>query len=264
MNQTSPVVIVTGASRGIGRGISLTAAAQGFSVAVNFVNDGAAAEETVKLCDRDKKNEFQKFVRIRADVSTPDGRKSLVEETLGEFSRIDALVNNAGKGPKIRMDVTKMTLESYSDVMRVNLEAPMFLTQTVVNHWLASEDRSLLPGGFKVFFISSISAYTASTDRGEYCISKAGLSMVSKLWAVRLADAGIQVFEIRPGIIETEMTKAVKGKYDPLIAAGVVPQKRWGKPEDIGLAVCSILSGSFPFSTGEVINIDGGFNLQKL
>lgn len=264
MSQTSPVVIITGASRGIGRGISLIAADHGLSVAVNFVSDSDAAEETVDMCNRRKKEDTQKFIPIRADVSTPDGRAVLVEETLSKFSRIDALVNNAGRGPKVRVDITKMTLDSYNDVMRINLEGPLFLTQSVVNFWLAEKVKSFLPGGFKVLFISSMSAYTASIDRGEYCVSKAGLSMVTKLWAVRLADAGIQVFEIRPGIIETEMTKGVKGKYDPLISSGVVPQKRWGKPEDVGLAVCSILLGHFPFSTGEVVNIDGGFHLQRL
>ncbi|MCL5267356.1 MAG: 3-ketoacyl-ACP reductase [Bacteroidetes bacterium] len=264
MSQSAPVIVVTGASRGIGRGISLLAAEHGFSVAINYLRDSGAAEETVDLCNRNKKDEAQTFLAIPADVSTPDGRSALVDETLSKLSRIDALVNNAGRGPKVRMDITNMTTESYSDVMRVNLDGPLFLTQSVVNYWLSGKVKSLLPGGFKVLFISSVSAYTASIDRGEYCISKAGLSMVSKLWAVRLADAGIQVFEIRPGIIETEMTKGVKGKYDPLISGGVVPQKRWGKPEDVGLAVCSVLSGHFPFSTGEVVNVDGGFHLQRL
>ncbi len=264
MNDVAPVIIVTGGSRGIGRGISLLAAEHGLSVAVNFIRDSDAAEETVELCSRKKRADPQKFVPICADVSTPDGRDILVRETLSRFSRIDALVNNAGRGPKVRDDMTKMTLESYNDVMRVNLEGPLFLTQSVVNYWLNEKPKTLLPGGFKVLFISSMSAYAASIDRGEYCISKAGLSMVTKLWAARLAEAGIQVFEIRPGIIETEMTRRVRGKYDPLISSGVVPQKRWGKPEDVGLAVCAILNGQFPFSTGEVINVDGGFHLQRL
>lgn len=264
MSDASPVIIVTGASRGIGRGISLIAAEQGFSVAINFVSNSNAADQTVEMCDQRKKFDSQKFLPIRADVSTPSGRDILVKEVLNKFSRIDALVNNAGRGPNVRVDITRMTLESYSDVMRVNLEGPLFLTQSVVNYWLRAKEMSLLPGGFKVLFISSMSAYAASIDRGEYCISKAGLSMVSKLWATRLAEAGIQVFEIRPGIIETEMTKGVKGKYDPIISNGVVPLKRWGQPQDIGLAVCSILIGQFPFSTGEVINVDGGFHLQRL
>ena len=264
MNKKIPVVVVSGASRGIGRAISRFAAQLGCSIAVNYLRNMEAAKETIELCNRYRKDNFQEFAMIQGDVSTDEGRSRLVEETLRKFSRIDALVNNAGTGPKHRVDITKMTKESYDEVMRVNLEGPLFLTQKVVNYWLEEKVKSILPAGFKIVFISSLSSYVASIDRGEYCISKAGVSMVSKLWAVRLAGAGIQVFELRPGIVETDMTSGVKKKYDLLISNGVVPQNRWGKPNDIGRAVSSILAGNFPFSTGEVINIDGGFHLQRL
>jgi 3-oxoacyl-[acyl-carrier protein] reductase len=146
----------------------------------------------------------------------------------------------------------------------VNLEGPMFLTQKVVNYWLSEGPKPLMKAGFKVIFISSLSAYAVSLDRGEYCVSKAGLSMLSKLWALRLAGEGMQVFEIRPGIMDTDMTKKVKEKYDVLISEGLIPQMRWGKPQDVGVAVKAILTGAFPFSTGDVINVDGGFHIQKL
>ena len=264
MNKKIPVVVVTGASRGIGRAISRFAAQLGCSIAVNYISNMEAAKETIELCNQNRKYNSQEFTMIQADVSTDDGRARLMEKTLRKFGRIDALVNNAGRGPKNRVDITEMTKESYDEVMRVNLEGPLFLTQKIVNYWLTEKLKSLLPAGFKIVFISSLSSYVASVDRGEYCISKAGVSMISKLWAVRLASAGIQVFELRPGIVETDMTSGVKEKYDLLITDGVVPQNRWGKPDDIGQAVSSILAGNFPFSTGEVINIDGGFHLQRL
>ncbi len=264
MNDIAPAVLVTGASRGIGRGIAVSASELGCSVVINFASDSAAAQDTLDSCLRVRRSTAQKFVLVREDLSSIDGIARLVDGTLRELGRIDALVNNAGIAPKVRTDITQMTRESYEEVMRLNLESPMFLTQKVVNYWLDSRPQALLTAGFKVIFISSLSAYAASLDRAEYCVSKAGLSMVSKLWALRLASDGIQVFEVRPGIIETDMTRRVKEKYDRLIAGGLVPQMRWGKPDDVGTAVKSILAGGFPFSTGDVINVDGGFHVQRL
>ena len=153
---------------------------------------------------------------------------------------------------------------SFEKLIRVNLQGPYFLTQRIARYWLEEKPSPLLKAGFAVIFVTSISADTASIQRGEYCISKAGLSMARQLWATRLASEAIQVLELRPGIMLTEMTSGVKEKYDPLIAEGLVPQKRWGTPEDLGLAVTAVLDGHFPYSTGTVIDVDGGFHLQRL
>jgi len=264
MTNILPVALVTGASRGLGRGIALELARCGFSVALNYAGNKAAAEETLSLCKHNQSDRRQQFFPIQADVGSAGDRRRLLEETLVKFGRMDALVNNAGIGPRVRMDITETAEGSFEEVLRVNLQGPFFLTQASVNYWLKEKPAPALPGGFKVVYISSISANTASLNRGEYCISKAGLAMVSQLWAVRLAEEGIQVFELRPGIMETDLTRGVKEKYDKLIAEGLVPQRRWGQPEDAGLAVSAILTGKFPYSTGEVIYLDGGFHLRRL
>jgi NAD(P)-dependent dehydrogenase (short-subunit alcohol dehydrogenase family) len=260
----SPTVLVTGAGRGIGRGIAIACADIGCSVVINYARDKQSATETVDICEEHRKSETQRFERVRANIASVKGRNYLFNETIKRFGRIDALINNAGVAPKVRNDITMVTVKSFSDVIRVNLEAPFFLTQQVVNYWLSEKIKPLLPSGYTVMFVSSISANTVSTDRGEYCISKAGLSIMSQLWAARLAKHNIQVFELRPGIIETDMTRKVKDKYDLLISQGVVPQMRWGTPGDVGLVVSSILSGHFRYSTGQVFNIDGGFHIQRL
>jgi NAD(P)-dependent dehydrogenase (short-subunit alcohol dehydrogenase family) len=261
----APVVVVTGASRGLGRGIARQLAAQGYSVVINFANNRDAARETVSLCRARALSSSQAFVPIQADVGSRDDRHVLVAETLRQLGRIDALVNNAGVAPSIRADLTETTEDSFADLLRTNLQGPHFLTQAVVRHWL-SRDRPVprLPGGFAVVFVTSISADTASINRGEYCVSKAGLAMSAQLWATRLAPEGIKVFDVRPGLMATDMTGAVRDKYERLIAEGGVPQKRWGTPEDVGLAVASLLAGHFPFSSGAVIPVDGGLGLRRL
>jgi len=259
-----PVVLVTGGGRGLGRGITCQLAKIGTSVGINYTSNEEAAQETVDLCKQSQIDKDQQFIPLKADVGLPEDRERLFRETRSAFGRIDALVNNAGIGPRLRVDLTETTVESFYEVLRVNLEGPFFLTQRVVNYWLKERPNPALPHGFKIIFNSSISANTASLTRGEYCISKAGLAMVTQLWALRLAEEGIQVFELRPGIMETDLTRGVKEKYDKLIAEGLVPQKRWGQPEDVGLAVGAILKGNFPYSTGEVIYLDGGFHLRRL
>jgi NAD(P)-dependent dehydrogenase (short-subunit alcohol dehydrogenase family) len=259
-----PEALVTGASRGLGRGIALELHKRAFSVAVNYASNEKAAEETVSMCRQCQTNSDQRFVPIQSDIGLAQDRERLLRETLKAFQRIDALVNNAGIGPAVRVDITQTTEESLRQVLQVNLHGSFFLTQGVVNYWLKDKPKSALSGGFKVVFISSISADTSSLNRSEYCISKAALAMVSQLWALRLAEEGIQVMELRPGIMETDLTRVAKEKYDRLIAEGLVPQKRWGQPEDVGLAVAAILTGSFPYSTGEVIHLDGGFHLRRL
>ncbi len=261
---STPVAIVTGSSRGLGRGIALELARQGFSVVINYAGNLAAAAETVQLCQGAQKQPAQKFIPVQANVGSADDRQRLINETLSKLGRIDALVNNAGIAPRVRADLTEMGEESYDEVMGTNLKGPFFLTQAVANHWLKTSAASPLPGGPKIVFVTSISADTASVNRGEYCMSKAGLAMANQLWATRLANHGIQVFEVRPGIMETDMTSGVKEKYDKLLAEGLVPQKRWGQPADVGQAVAAILVGNFPFSTGDVFHIDGGFHLKRL
>ena len=230
---------------------------------ITFAVHAAAAEETVALCLQNRIDERQRFVAVRADIGSDTDRTSLLEKTLKEFGRLDALVNNAGIGPMVRTDITQMSQESFDEVLRVNLRGSFFLTQTVANYWLHQKLDPILKGGFKIVFISSVSAEMVSLNRGEYCISKAGVAMAAKLWALRLADQGVQVFEVRPGIMATDMTSGAKEKYDRLLEEGLVPQRRWGTPEDVGLAVISLVSGDFPFTTGGVIYVDGGLNLQR-
>ncbi len=259
-----PVALVTGASRGLGRGIAEVLARDGLSVAVHYASNVKAAEETVAACRKLAPGPEQRFLAVGGNVGDAGDRARIVTETLAGLGRIDALVNNAGMAPRVRADIVEATEESFDEVIAVNLKGPYFLSQTVVRHWLERKGTSRLAGGFKLIIVSSISAYLASINRGEYCISKAGLGMVTKLWASRLATEGVQVFEIRPGIMATDMTAGVKEKYDKLIGEGLVPQKRWGTGEDVGLAVSALLKGNFPFSTGDVINVDGGIHLQRL
>ena len=258
------VVLVTGASRGLGRGIAVEAAAAGLSVAVTYANNAEAAEETRQACAKVAPNPEQRFLTIRGDIADREARFGLIEQTIDAFGRIDALVNNAGMAPRVRADITEMTEASFEELMGVNLQGPFFLTQAVANHWLANSYAPALVGGFKIVFVTSISADTVSLNRGEYCISKAGLAMASQLWAARLADEHVQVIEVRPGIMATDMTTGVKEKYDTLLAEGLVPQRRWGTPEDVGRAVRAILAGYFPFTTGDVIHLDGGFHIRRL
>lgn len=260
----SPVVLVTGSSRGLGRGVAERLARSGYSVAIHYANNSAAAEETAQACRKLAGDSGHKFAVVGGNIGTAEGRQRVFDETLAKLGRLDALVNNAGIAPRVRADIVDATEDIFDEVIDVNLKGPYFLSQLAVRYWLANPGASRLSTGYKLIFISSLSANTASVNRGEYCISKAGLTMATQLWATRLAADGIQVMELRPGIMATDMTAGVKEKYDKLLAEGIVPQKRWGNPGDLGLAVESILAGHFPFSTGDVINVDGGFHLRRL
>jgi NAD(P)-dependent dehydrogenase (short-subunit alcohol dehydrogenase family) len=198
----------------------------------------------------------------RADVSAADDRERLIATVRERFGRLDLLVNNAGVAPTARLDLLEATEFSFDRLIRINVKGPYFLTQLAAR-WMI-EQATQETACAKIVTISSVSAYTASPDRGDYCVSKAALSMLTPLFATRLARHGIRVYEIRPGIIATDMTGPVKEKYDALIAQGLTPLPRWGTPEDIGKAVAAIALDSFPFSTGEVINVDGGFHLRRL
>src|SRR6266481_5893851 len=264
----NPVALITGASRGIGRGIALELAKEGFDLAINYAGNVAAAKQTLADCvaagaanDKTIRAEI-----CQADIAKIEDRQRLIQFVRDEFVRLDLLVNNAGVAPDIRADILEASEASFDRLISVNVKGPYFLTQLVAK-WMIEQQREGKPSASvspKIITISSISAYTASVNRGDYCISKAALSMLTPLYASRLAEHGINVYEIRPGIIATDMTGPVKEKYDKLIAEGLTPIKRWGIPEDIGKAVAAVALDAFPFSTGEVINVDGGFHLRRL
>ena len=261
----SAVILVTGASRGLGRGIATHLAGQGYSVAINYARNADAAAETAAMCERVRQNDGQRFTPVQADIAKSEDRSRMLKEVLSTFGRLDCLVNNAGIAPETRTDIVEASEDSYDRVMETNLKGPYFLTQAVATHWLNDKPGSKLEGGFCIIFITSISAHTASTTRGEYCVSKAGLSMAAQLWSARLADEGIAVYELRPGIMASDMTEGVRDKYDKLILEdGLVPQRRWGTGDDLGRAVASLADGDFPFSTGAVIDVDGGFHIRQL
>jgi 3-oxoacyl-[acyl-carrier protein] reductase len=250
------VAIVTGGSRGIGRGIATALANVGYDVVVNYARNAAAAEEVKR--DIESAGAARTLL-VQADISASADRTKLVDETLHGFGRIDLLVNNAGVAPDVRADILDASEESFDRLISVNLKGPYFLTQRVAREMIRQQTAG------KIVTISSISAYTASTNRGDYCIAKAGLAMMTKLYAARLAEHGINVYEIRPGVVETDMTGPVKARYDKLIfEQDLTPLHRWGQPHDVAQAVVAIASDLLPFSTGEVINVDGGFHLRRL
>lgn len=253
------VAVITGGTRGIGFGISKIMAKEGCALALM----SRSSEEKVT----DSINKLKLFnspvLYFSGSLNNANSRKTFCDMILKHFGRIDFLVNNAGVAPKERKDILEISENDYDFVMDINLKGTFFFTQLVANIMI-----KYLKDGIKIdpkiINISSNSAYTASINRGEYCISKAGISMITNLFAVRLAGLGINVYEIRPGIIQTDMTGVVKNKYEKMIKEGLTPIRRWGYPEDIAKAVKAICSGCFDFSTGEIINIDGGFHLRSL
>ena len=257
-----PVSLVTGAGRGIGRGIAVELAKLGHAIVINYAGNAGAAEECLRLV-REVGGEG---LTARADISSAEDRERLVQETIDAYGHIDLLVNNAGVAPDVRADLLEAGEGSFDRIISINLKGPYFLTQRVSRRMIeqvqGSEMNSFGPP--RIVTISSVSAYTASVNRGDYCVAKAGLSMMTKLFAVRLAEFGINVYEVRPGVISTEMTAGVKDKYDELIEQGAWPIRRWGYPADVGHAVAAIARGDFPYSTGEIINVDGGFHLRTL
>ena len=253
------VAIVTGASRGIGNAVAAKLASEGYAIVAAGTSDPASIAANLQAIQQ-----FDTpFAYVRADVSGESGRSSIVDTAIERFGRIDVLVNNAGVAPAVRMDILETTEESMDRLLAINLKSTFFLSQAVAN--IMRREVAEIPGITpKIVNMSSISAYTSSTQRAEYCISKAAISMVTLLFADRLAAEGINVYEIRPGIINTDMTAKVKDKYDTLIADGLTPIKRWGEPEDVANAVSVVCSGMLNFSTGEVINVDGGFHIRRL
>ena len=252
------LAIVTGASRGIGNAISVKLAKEGY----NIVTLGNSSAEAAAGGLQRIKDSGADVLYVQGNLGDKDARDSLVEQAL-EIGTIDLLVNNAAMAPGVRADILEMSAESLHEVLNVNLVGTMLLTQAVANRMVEQTlaDQSVHPA---IINISSLSAYTASVNRAEYCVAKAGVSMTTKLFAARLAEYGISVFEIRPGIILTDMITPVKEKYDELIAGGLTPIKRLGLPEDVANAVWILASGQLTYSTGQVLNVDGGFHVRRL
>ena len=253
------IAIITGSGRGIGRGIAIELSRTGWHIVINDVGDAAPPNETLGLVRR----EGSDGIVVMADITSPSDRERLLAATLNAYGRVDLLVNNAGIAPRQRLDMLDTSEQSMREVLDVNLIGPFFLTQLIARKMIELLEQKAVESP-KIVNIGSISAFTSSTSRAEYCISKAGVAMTTLLYADRLAKYGINVYEIRPGIIATAMTTAVKDKYDGLIAEGITPIQRWGQPEDIGKAVAAIAGDFLPFSTGQVINVDGGFHIRRL
>jgi NAD(P)-dependent dehydrogenase (short-subunit alcohol dehydrogenase family) len=257
-SQTSrPVALVTGGRRGIGRGIALALAAQGFDVAIADLAQDEDANETVAgVRSRGMRAAF-----FACDVSDLESHPRLLDAIREQLGPVDCLVNNAGISVSRRGDLLEATPESFDQLLHVNLRGPFFLTQRVAAHFAADREsrhyRSIIN-------ISSANSFAASTNRGEYCLSKAAITMATKLFAVRLGEIGVGVFEIRPGVIRSAMTSVAQADYDKRIAEGLSPIRRWGTPDDVGKAAAALAGGSFPFSTGEAIHVDGGFHVQRL
>ena len=254
-----PVALVTGGTRGIGLGIARSLATSGWDLAISglrpqpevaaVVDELTATGATVAYC--------------AADIGVAGDRARLIESTVTRFGRVHLLVNNAGRAPRARADLLVTTEASFEEVMRTNLQGPLFLTQQVAR--LMVDARAADPSvPAAIVFITSVSAAMVSVGRGEYCVSKAGLAMVASLFAVRLADHGIPVYEVRPGIIATDMTSPVKDLYDQRIAGGLVPDRRWGTPDDVGRVVAALARGDLPYATGSVIHVDGGLAIPRL
>ena len=253
------VALITGGARGIGYGIALGLTRENFNIAIADIQDEQKVAENIESL----RKAGAEVLYCKCDISSAADRKRMMDEIKKTFGRLNLLVNNAGVAPAVRADILEASEESYERVMKINLQGPYFLTQ-IAAKWMIEQQKSDKNFQGCVINISSMSSTVASVSRGEYCISKAGVSMATKLFAVRLSEFNIPVYEIRPGIIMTDMTSAVKEKYDKLIAEGILLQKRWGLPEDISKAVSMMARGDIAYSTGQVIMVDGGFTVERL
>ncbi len=253
------VALVTGGSRGIGYGIVQRLAEQGFDIAMNGVRPIEAISEIINSI----KAMGVDVLYCQGNIALSADRKKIVKQIKDHFGRLHILVNNAGIAPKERNDILFTTEESFDEVVSTNLKGNYFLTQEVAN-WMIAQKKEANEFEACIINVSSISATVASVNRGEYCVSKAGIGMVTQLFAVRLGEYNIPVYEVRPGIIETDMTSGVKEKYDHLISQGLCVQKRWGQPDDVGKCIGALASGSFPYSTGQVFMVDGGLTIARL
>ena len=259
MSNNNKVALITGGTRGIGLGIARALAAEGFNLAINGVRDEASVADVIRNLESDN----VEVLYAQGDVGSAESRRNIVEAISQRFGRLDILINNAGIAPKVRTDLLEATEESYEHVMRTNLQGPYFLTQACAN-WMIEQKNNSPDFAGCIVNVSSISATMASVNRGEYCISKAGISMATQLWAARLGELNIPVYEVRPGIIKTDMTAGVQAKYDKLLSDGLAIQPRWGTPADVGKAVAALASDYFPYSTGQVFMVDGGMTVPRL
>ena len=257
-----PTALVTGGSRGIGRAIVVELARLGFDIAINYVSNENAAQDTAVEARMARSGVLVET--IGGDIGVAADREKILRFVRDRFRRLDLLVNNAGVAPAERADLLDATEESFDRLVRINLKGPYFLSQAAAR-WMielrATAGKDYHPA---IVNIGSVSATAASVNRGDYCVSKAGVAMMTQLFAARLAEHGINVYEVRPGVISTDMTASVKEKYDELFASGVTPIRRWGTPEDVAQAVSAVAQGLLPYSTGEVIHVDGGFHIRRL
>jgi NAD(P)-dependent dehydrogenase (short-subunit alcohol dehydrogenase family) len=251
--------LITGGSRGIGLGIANALVEEGLDIAIN----GVRPEEKVSGVLEELRSYGNRVIYCRGDVSKKADRDTILQKLREEFGQLNFLVNNAGVAPKERKDILEASEESFENVVKTNLQGPYFLSQSIAN-WMVEQKKQYEGFYGSIINITSISATVASVNRGEYCVSKAGLAMMSRLFAARLGEFDIPVYEIRPGVIETDMTSGVKEKYDKLFREGLSVQARWGKPSDIGKIVRAIVMGLLPYSTGEVIMADGGLTIPRL
>ncbi len=251
--------LITGGTRGIGFGIAKALAKENYDLAINGVRDESGAKEALD----ELRALGARVIYCQGSIASAEDRARIIEKAYGEFGAINVLVNNAGISPRERLDVLETSLENYREVLNTNLEGPFFLTQSIAKK-MAHNKQNNHAYEAAIVFVTSISATVASINRGEYCISKAGLAMTNLLFAVRMAEYNIPVYEIRPGVISTDMTSKVQGKYDAMFDGGMALQARWGTPEDVGKAVASLTRGDFPYSTGQVIHVDGGMLIDRL
>lgn len=259
MMTTRRTALITGGTRGIGLGVARALASDGWDLALGGVRPESAVTATLD----DLRRSGSTVHYCPGDLARQDDRARILEQVRARVGTVNALVNNAGRAPRVRADLLDATEDSFEELVRTNLQGPYFLTQAIARDQLARRrDDPLFPAS--IVFITSVSAEMASVNRGEYCVSKAGLAMAVRLFAARLADAGIPVFEVRPGIIATDMTSAVREMYDRRIADGLVPERRWGQPDDVGRVVAALVRGDLPYATGTVVNVDGGLSVPRL
>lgn len=251
--------LVTGGTRGIGLGVARALAREGWDLALCGVRPEADAAGAI-----DELRRAGAAVHYSAaDIARPADRARLVEDVRKRYGTVNALVNNAGRAPRVRADLLDATEESFDEIVRTNLQGPYFLTQAIARDQLARR-RADPAFAASIVFITSVSAEMASVGRGDYCVSKAGLSMAARLFAARLAEHGIPVYEVRPGIVATDMTAPVREAYDRRIADGLVPERRWGQPDDVGRVVAALVRGDLPYATGTLVHVDGGLSLPRL
>lgn len=259
MPEDRKIAIVTGGSRGIGLGVARELAKDGFNLVINGRRPTTDVAEIVSELE----SLGAQVLYVAADIGNAGDRQNLVDEAVARFGRIDALVNNAGVAPEVRADILDAGEESFERLIRINTQGPYFLTQAIARQMKKQHEADPAWRG-SVIFVTSISATVASINRGDYCISKAGLAMAVKLWATRLAAYGVGVYEVRPGVIRTDMTAGVAEKYDKLFEGGLAVEKRWGLPEDVGRAVAPLAASKLSYATGSVIMVDGGLTIPRL